>query len=351
MASNTQKTIAGALLLGAGILSGNAVLLTAAGGVGVNWASEGLAGLWQGAERAFAPGTPLARAGERAIRQAVADLRREYRKVHGRQASTEAFDLVSACAEAVAVAEFPSAKQEPLAAQQALAPALHDLLHGHEERQVAFLKRRLLGAVTEAFRDELAADPEAWARYHGWMIERIAAQSDALSGALVHVPEVLARLSDQAQALRALDDAADALQAQLAELRVALDRIAAGSAPGGTTFSNRNVKVGGNLNQAGGNIYDRSAHVEGGGFAIVINNPSPPTPASAGGPTVRNIQRQALEQQIKDLAEEYAAVSRQLTAVLGAAEQKRLQRQLDALQQQLADAEAALRRLDGPASS
>jgi len=58
------------------------------------------------------------------------------------------------------------------------------------------------------------------------------------------------------------------------------------------------------------------------------------------------VQRQALEQQIADLAEEYRAVSRQLTTALGAAERVRLKRQLDDLEQQLANAEARLHKLN-----
>jgi len=46
---NATKLAAGALLVGASLLSGNAALITAAGGVGVNWTSEAFGELWRAA--------------------------------------------------------------------------------------------------------------------------------------------------------------------------------------------------------------------------------------------------------------------------------------------------------------
>jgi len=250
MTTDLHKTLAGLLLAGASLLSGNAVLIATAGGVGVNWTSEGLAGLWARGGNPFAPGTPLARAGDRAIRRAIDQLRHDYRQQYGTAADTAAFDLLRESAWSVAAS--PANTQAPLDVQQALMPALDGLLHGHEARQVAWLKRHLLGAVATTFRDELTADPEAWARYHGWLIEQLSVQSATLTSVVEHIPEVRARLSDQGQALQILSDAAETLQRQVAQLQAALDRQASGPPATTTAFHNTDMEIGGNLDQIGG---------------------------------------------------------------------------------------------------
>ncbi|KAB8140701.1 hypothetical protein F8S13_22085 [Chloroflexia bacterium SDU3-3] len=323
MPTETQKTVVGLLLVGASMLTGNAVLITIAGGVGVNLTSEGLAGLWGQAGTLTERGTPLSHAGERAIRRAVETLRRDYLKEYGRTADTRAFDLVRDCAGAVLDPAPDLRAASPLTAQQALAPALGELLHGHEPRQVERLQRELLPAVAEAFRDELAADTQAWARYHGWLIERLTAQSAALTAQLADLPAVLDALRQQPAALDALRDAFDALEAEIAALRVALERLAAGQGGAGTTFDNTDMEIGGSLNQAGGdlhqggsvagdpvaaqrpatstqfkndgvkvtgdvnqagnNLYQHSAHVQGSGSAFVFNGAVNAGKINAGG--------------------------------------------------------------------
>mgnify|MGYP000940892185 CR=1 FL=1 len=56
----SARLVAGALLVGASLLSGNAALISAAGGVGVNWASEPLGELWRLALPPAGPGGALA---------------------------------------------------------------------------------------------------------------------------------------------------------------------------------------------------------------------------------------------------------------------------------------------------
>ncbi len=328
MPTDTEKTIAGALLTGAGLLSGNAIMLTVAGGIGVNWSAEGLAGLWQQARAAFHPGTALSRAGERAIRRAVNDLRTVYRTEAGPEADTRAFDLVRDCAGAVVVAHYPDPTGDPVTAQQALAPALAALLHGHTEQSVTFLQRRLLEAVTVAFRNELAADEEAWRLFHGWLLEhlatRTAAQTAALQPALDQLTEVPAYLADQRRSAEALDAAAAQMTLLLDRLAAAIRQMEAGIAPAGVTFENVDLRAEGSINEAGGdivqggviapppaparpagppitfhnqrvsagqdinlaggNIYKDSAHVQGSGTGLVINNPHLPPTRPPGQP-------------------------------------------------------------------
>src|SRR5262245_5543057 len=141
---NAAKLTAGALLVGASLFSGNAALITAAGGVGVNWTSEVLGDLWRAVGPPLPPGAPLSRAYERALRRAVADLRKQYQAQYGKQDDLKAFALVSECASSVGQAEFPAGANSPSTAQQALVRSLDGLLHGHDERQVAWIKQRLL---------------------------------------------------------------------------------------------------------------------------------------------------------------------------------------------------------------
>ncbi len=182
MPTDTQKTIAGALLLGASALTGNALLLTAASGVGVNWASEGLMGLWSRVGQPPTPRAALIRAGEQSIQQAVETLRHAYQQESGAHADESAFGLVRECASAVAEAQYPTESLSPIAAQQALAVTLDELLYGHEARQ--FLEDRLLDAVTVAFREALAADEQAWRLFHGWLFEQITESDGGLAAAL-----------------------------------------------------------------------------------------------------------------------------------------------------------------------
>lgn len=217
MASDLQKTIAGALLFGASALTGNALLMTAAGGISVNWTSEGLAGLWG----ALAPGTPLARAGGRAIRSAVTHLRRDYQQEYGKQADTNAFTLVADCADAAAAAIAPN-DNPAIAAQRSLTVALDDLLHSHEERQRRFLERELLPATATAFQRELENDADAWRGYYGAVLNILVANQAAVTGHLERLPELLAALQDDQAAHNALMDSHEQLLVEIAALRDAL---------------------------------------------------------------------------------------------------------------------------------
>ena len=172
--NDTQKTIAGTLMIGAGILSGNATLLSVAGGIGVNWASDGLIGLWDQAVHHFAPEEPLRRAYQRAITSAIAQLRAGYARQTG-QIEAQTFDLLADCAGAVSQAQYPPDVVSVATAQHTLARELDNLLYAHPERVQTYVKQSLLDAVAQAFRDELAHDADAWRRFHGWLIEQLSA--------------------------------------------------------------------------------------------------------------------------------------------------------------------------------
>jgi len=264
MASDLEKTIAGALLFGASALTGNALLLALAGGVGVNWTSEGLVGLWQQRALKITPGTPLALAGERAIRRALGELRRAYRKQHGPQADTAAFELVAACASAAA-AELSTADEPGITAQRAFAGALTGLLHGHEERQALFLERELLPATAIAFQAELDADADAWRGYQSQMVAALAAAQAAMAAQLQRLPEVVALLRDESRARQALANSYERLEAEIAALRAAILQLSA------RTGGARPV----------GKAYIESAVARDGGSATVRNDRSAPRRSEA----------------------------------------------------------------------
>jgi hypothetical protein len=269
---NAAKLLAGGLLLGMGIATGGATLGAAAAGVGVNWLGEGAAGLWAGL--AARPEAALARAYAAAIRDGSNDLAQRYRATVDGRADLAAFHLVAACADEVAAAEFPPGGVDAGAAQRGLAAALAALLHGHDERQVAFLQRELLPACAAAFQKRLLQDEAAWRAFHGLVLQGLAANSGALMAHMENFTRLLTGWSDPAATLaqlRRLAEKIDALARQPADAPV---------------FDNRGMTVGGNVHQATGNQYFHSAHAEGGGPATVINTlggaASPAAPAPAG---------------------------------------------------------------------
>ncbi len=202
---DATKLVLGTLLIGASALSGNALLATTAADIGVSWASEALGTMVAAGVSTLQPGTPLARAYERAVRRAVTDLKRTYQSDHGRQSDTKAFALLSDTAGSVAQAEFPPVATID-AVQQELVTNLDALLYGYDERQITFIKARLLEQVARTFQEELSGDPEAWRLFHGWLIQATAQQSAALSQSVGRLPAVLDQLRDSRASLDALHD-------------------------------------------------------------------------------------------------------------------------------------------------
>jgi hypothetical protein len=281
--NDTQKLVAGALLAGAGLLTGDATLLTLAGGVGVNWSSEALAGLLR--TLPGQAGEPLTRAYGRAIRRAVDELRHRYPHTGSACTLLPAFDLVAASAGSLAEAQFLQ-PLEPDAIQAALAASLDSLLFGHDEREIAYLQQHLLPAAARAFRAELDGDDRAWLRYHGWLIEQMAAayaRSTAAASApatasapvpvlapapaaLPDLGKVLAALADVDAARAALAAGAAALEALIGEWQTALARRPAGPT---VTFHNTGVQTGAVVQ--GVEVSYQSARAEQGGTATVVN--------------------------------------------------------------------------------
>jgi hypothetical protein len=250
---NIRKTLAGALLFGTSFLSGNAMLLASAGAIGVNWASESLASIWQQERAALLAGTSVQRAATRAIRRAAEMLKVSYQKQAGAQADLSAFDLIRDCADAVSEPDSaPTGSLTPATAETVLGKALDSLLFGHDEKALTYLKKELLGTVARTFREELAADAQAWQSFHGMLIEQIGKQFGALSGAVERLPEVLARFAQQPKALEALQGAAERLEVLIAQLQQ--PPAATHTVAPATSFENDDLDVGGALLQAGGDI-------------------------------------------------------------------------------------------------
>jgi hypothetical protein len=270
---NASKLLAGGLLLGMGLATGGAMVSAAAAGVGVNWLGEGVAGLWSGL--AAPPETALGRAYTGAIRKGVAELKARYRQGVDPRSDLAAFDLVAACADHVAGAEFPAGAVDVDGAQRGLSGALAALLHGHDPRQVEFLQQELLPACAAAFQTQLLKDSDAWRAFHGLILQGLARNFGALTAQMAEFPTLLAAWGDPATSrdhLRHIEDRIDALARQPAAAPI---------------FDNRGLRVGGNVYQAGRDQYVSSAHAGMGGAATVINNfggsspaPAPPTPAT-----------------------------------------------------------------------
>lgn len=259
MSSNTNKLLAGALLAGMGILTGQATLIATAGGVGVNWLAEGLAGLWP--TLGGRPSDPLAKAYAAAIRDAVDKLEADYIRTVDPRADRATFRLVAACAEQVAAAEFPAGVASVDAAQSALDAGLAALLHGHDERQAAWLRERLLASSAAAFQRRLVQDDAAWRAFHGLLLQALAANSAALPGKLERFADVLTAWSSPEASRAQLQR----IEEQLAELA---QRPAVAAA---VQFDNRGMRVGGSVYQAARDQYIGSAHAQSGGTATVIN--------------------------------------------------------------------------------
>jgi hypothetical protein len=198
-------------------------------------------------------------------------LRAEFVKTHDGKSATVAFDLVAACADGIANAEFPAAQMSVEAAQAQLERGLDELLHGHDPRQVAFLKERLLPSAAIALRDALAADAEAWMRFHGWLIEDLRASQSDMAGTLDRATEVLARFEDPVVAMKALNDSLGPISEMTGRIDTRTERmvqqqdgIASGvrkvlahlskaETPPTTSpiFNNQGMQVGGSVYQAG----------------------------------------------------------------------------------------------------
>jgi hypothetical protein len=221
------KLALGALIAGVNVLSGNSLILTVAENITVNLASDALGEMISARAPQLPPGAPLTRAYERALRRASGDLRKQYLQQYGKQSDVKAFALITDTAGSVADAQYPGVTNVG-GAQQELARSLDALLYGHDERQVVWIKERLLEQVARTFQDELASDPEAWRLFHGWLIQIMNKQSAALQGSVKDLPKVLQKLNDSTAALDALSDATDRLETLLTEVRDELRRIAAG---------------------------------------------------------------------------------------------------------------------------
>jgi hypothetical protein len=248
-----QKAIYGSLLLGASVLSGDAMLMATAGAIGVNWTSDGLGGLWQQSHAALSPASPVARAATRAIQRAVDELREDYLREQGPRA-LEPFDLVRECADAVVeTAQRTTDPLEPLRAEETLPAALDALLLGHDPGAVEFLKGKLMGAVARAFREELSQDTEAWNSFHGMLLEKLDQQVGTLKGTLEGFSEVVLRFAQAPKALNALQGATERLEALIAQFQQAQG--AASGAQAAVSFRNLNLEAD-QLAQAGGHVVE-----------------------------------------------------------------------------------------------
>jgi hypothetical protein len=249
MPSDTRKLIAGSVLFGAAALTGDALVLSLAGGIGVEWSAEGLGGLWRRATLAGTPGTPVTRAARQAFERAIGSLEAAYRRETG-TSDDPAFDLVRTCAPALEMADL-SSPDDIEVAQQTLALGLDELLYGHAA--LDFIKARLMPATARALRAILAEEPEAWRLYHGWLIAQLTEQMPALRTSLEHMPHVLDALGDQGRALDSLNSAVERLETRLDALRDAMNTGADG-VKGRVQFDIEDVEVKGDVDQAGGDI-------------------------------------------------------------------------------------------------
>jgi hypothetical protein len=269
MAETTTKLLIGSLLAGAAMLTGDVTLLATAGGIGVNWASEALPQL---ANQQLNSGSPLAQAGSSALRKALSDLEKQFRTSVNPNTERRSFRLLRETTGAVLDPAYPPGAANLADLQTTIATSLDDLLHGHDAQEVAFLRTHLLPALVRRFREELDSNDAAWRAFHGRLIEQLHARA-AQPNPPADLTPLITRLDNQQQALDALRDGDSALEQCLAHMKELITRLEQGQKPqpAAVSFHNQDVRVRGNLNQAGGNIYQNSAHAQDGGTAIVNN--------------------------------------------------------------------------------
>lgn len=257
----SHKLLAGALLAGMGILTGEATLIATAGGIGVNWLADELGGLWPMVTRARGTSDPLTNAYAKAIRTAVQGLEDEYHHSIDPRARLTAFRLIAECAQDIAQAELPV---EPLTVENVqgnLQAGLAALLFGHDERQVEFLQKKLLSACASSFRAQLMQDDAAWRAFHGVLLQAMTRNITTLMSKLNQFTDVLTVFGDP-----------ETMRTQLQRIEDHLASTAeAATTKTGPVFNNQGMRVGGNVTQINGNQYNYSAHVTGGGSASITN--------------------------------------------------------------------------------
>ncbi len=221
---DARKLLFGLLLTGASALPAGTVISGLLAGVGGNWVAEAVSGVVAAGPP---PGAALTRAFARAVQTAARGLRAEYGEERARHDGQDAFELLRQTARGITAVATPSGPADIVAVQRGVAGSLDQLLHGFPDAQVRLLRERLLPATARAFHEELAREPEAWRLYHGWLLERMAAQNVALHAALVAQPGARAELADPAALEDRLDTFADRLDTLLAEIQDELRRAAA----------------------------------------------------------------------------------------------------------------------------
>ena len=323
---SATKLLAGALLAGISIATGEVTVVVTAASIGINWLAEELPGLWPALRQGSQP-APLAAAYAAAIRQAATRLEEDYRRTVDGRSDLAAFKLVAGCAASLSDAEFPPGVASVDTAQRALEEALEPLLHGHDPRQADYLRKHLLLASIVAFQEQLVAQEAAWRAFHGLLLQGLAANSAALMAKLDGFAQVLAAWSDPAVGLAALRGSLARLEASTARIedttgetldvarRIAqmIDELAQRPASGGVTFHNQGMKVGGNVYQAP-HQYFGSAHAEGGGTAIVHNTFGAPSPAAPKPVTVLFLAANPSDTQRLRLDREMRAIQKRLQA-------------------------------------
>lgn len=221
---DARKLLFGLLLAGASALPAGNVISGLLAGVGGNWVAEAVGGVVAAGPP---PGAALTRAFARALQSAARDLRTEYGEERARRDGQDAFELLRQTARGITVVETPTGTADLVAVQRGVAGGLDELLHGFPDAQVRLLRERLLPATARAFHEELAREPEAWRLYHGWLLERMAAQNVALHAALASRPAARAEIADPAALEGRLDSFSARLDALLAGLQEELRRAAA----------------------------------------------------------------------------------------------------------------------------
>jgi hypothetical protein len=229
------KLALGALLIGASALPMGSFVSDLVGNIGTNWVSEAVGNVLPGGPP-LAASTALEQAYTQALRRTVTQLRQEYQREYGAQEQLGAFALLQQSIDAVAQAEYPAGVGDIGMVQRVLASNLDVWLHGHPERQVVFIKTRLLEQMARNFQEELSAHPEAWRLFEGWLLQRMIQQNAELRTAIARLPESQFQHPDMRRAL--IDAASNRLDDELNTIRDELYNIATGQ-PSATASGER----------------------------------------------------------------------------------------------------------------
>jgi len=247
--TETRQQIADVLLtaavVGVGLVTGNPVIATVVGGIGINWASELTRGGWQAACQKLLGSSgllnhDLQQALARAFRQALAHLEQAWWETpHAKHVRRAQPDVARETAQVFKMLQTDTEKyckadgirraanneqvrqllnSDETTAVRIMDGCLAGYLHGHDDLLIAFLNKHLVQEVAFWFGEELKADrPEsnrAWRAFQRLLLEGLQTSLTEVQAGQRDTQRILENLRGD---LQAWTDRMDALSADVRE--------------------------------------------------------------------------------------------------------------------------------------